>query len=359
MLPRQEAPDLAGSEAGRSAPRDDLRGELATGLVDHLAVQHHRAPAVALGERGEDRLRAVDLLLAGREDGVQAARPGRGARPTCRRSPSARARRASSSSPSRSPTSRCGSVDGLQTGRPRGHEHRLAHPVPAVAWVVRAAARGPSEAARSAYPMISASSRGLGGRDLVHGPQAGGRLDQRLQPHGATPCSAPSSRSTASRSLGALHLGHHEAAERGTAVGREGRHVVRAPLARRRVHPHRDRRGRPTGPPASAAIAVAARLLLALGHDRVLEVHHHLVRGQATRLREHPLRGAGHRETRAARPHRLTIVRRAPGVRLPGCGRAGPRRTESGGGDTREGPSRRAALRGLRGGAGLRRTRPR
>src|SRR3954463_3330119 len=62
-------------EAGALAAHDDLLGDLARRLVDHLVAEHHRALAVALGRRllvGLENVgRAVELLLAHAEDLVE------------------------------------------------------------------------------------------------------------------------------------------------------------------------------------------------------------------------------------------------------------------------------------------------
>ena len=63
------------AHAGRAAARGDLLGHLARGLVDHLALPHHRAAAIALGRRQavglEQRLGAVVLRLRGAVDLVE------------------------------------------------------------------------------------------------------------------------------------------------------------------------------------------------------------------------------------------------------------------------------------------------
>ena len=47
--------------------RDDLQGQLAARLVEHLTVELHRAAALGALERVEDRLRALDLVGRRRE----------------------------------------------------------------------------------------------------------------------------------------------------------------------------------------------------------------------------------------------------------------------------------------------------
>ena len=87
----------AAGHAGRAAAGGDLLGHLAGGLVDHLALPHDGAAALALGRReavgGEQRLGAVVLRLRRAIDLVEDLDLRRDAAPTCRRSrggPSAR-----------------------------------------------------------------------------------------------------------------------------------------------------------------------------------------------------------------------------------------------------------------------------
>ena len=339
----------ARGEAGRSAPCDDLSGELAARLVDHLAVQHHRAPVAAVGEGGEDRPprgRTPPGWARRRRSG---ARAGRDAAPTCRRSrarargappPPVRRGRRHRGAGRRSPAVR-------PPERPRAPSRapsatgRLGSPRPA-----RARARP----TRSAYPMISASSRGLAPAISCTARRPAAVSTSACSP---TRESAPSSRSTASRSSALSTLGttRHVSAAPPSAARAATSSAPHSPA--RRVDPDRDRRGVPRARPQGGDCG-GPRFLLALGHNRVLEVDHHLVSWQATRLLEHPLRACraprGTSGATSSTDHSPSWAR----IGLPGCERAGPRRTESGGGDTREGPGRRAALRGLRGGAGLR-----
>src|SRR5438876_7335010 len=74
MVTKCSLPLRAAAEPCPFATGDDLDGDLAGRLVDHLVAEHHRAPAVLLGSGPvgvEDVPGPVELLLTGREHLVE------------------------------------------------------------------------------------------------------------------------------------------------------------------------------------------------------------------------------------------------------------------------------------------------
>ena len=294
-------------QAGSAAPGRRDQGQLARGLVDHLAVQPDRAAAldgrvVLVGV--QDQLGAVVLRLARRERGVHdldlprmdhpfpvvAERRRRGSRAAQAIGVAHRGVRA---------------VDRLQPVRPGGHQH------PQVRIVERVAARvvrrldadlqrpHPEAGHEVGGPEDQRLQPGRGAGDLLHRRQPARVLDLRLDPDPAR-WQAGRLLHLAEQQVQPAHLVRPGDLGQGDRVQvRPGLldhvdHVAVGPPGSRAVDPHGD----DLAPPVTRGERgddVGPRVVLGVGRDRVLEVEQDLVRGQALGLGQ---------ETRAAARYR-------------------------------------------------------
>ena len=168
----------------------------------------------------------------------------------------------------------------------------------------------PRDAARSAYPRISASSRGEAEAIAARCQQSTRSLEKRLhaQARGGLP-ERVEQLGHAHHVLRALDLGNHQRPDRGSGATHQQAHVVGEPRALDRVHAHRHLGARKLAALERRAHPVA-RFLLGPGRHRVLEVDHELVGVERGRLGEHRLGRPGHRQARSPGSHWRTLTAR-------------------------------------------------
>ena len=179
----------AAAQPGALAAADELEGDLAAGLVDHLVAEHDRALAVLLGGLAvglEDVEGPVELLLGGRVDLVEHGDLVRGERPLAVVAEHARAHGVVAQRVELAHLEER-AVDDLQPVGPTGHEDAAEDVVEVVAGVlgdVDAAGEhrhldAGGEVGRAEDDRLEP---GRGGADLVHVDQPARRLDLRLDP---------------------------------------------------------------------------------------------------------------------------------------------------------------------------------
>ena len=284
-------------QLGGASPRHDPQRLLAQGLVDHLAVQHHR-PTASVGlrllQRGDDAARTLNLLSCGREGGVERVQLTRMDRPLAVVSERASVCRPRlQASGVADPQMRA--VDRLQPGGPGRHQHRLLREAPAVrrlqivGW--------PAERRSQIGIAEDQSLQARTGLPDVAGPaQPRRRLDQSLQ---ADRPGAGADRVEQPRHprdvLGCLHLRDHE---RRHSTGRRAicqRHDVAMTPRRVQAIDANGNRLPIQLPGGEGADHGSPCLVLGGRRHRVLQIDHDLVRRQAGRLGQHPPGGAGDR----------------------------------------------------------------
>ena len=262
------------------------------------------APRPAAGERVEDRLARSTTCSAVGEKARSAARPGRGAAPTCRRSraralaPPRRAAPSASAICRYGPSIACSPAARAATSTaPRTKSHRGPS----------SGESKPSETLMSAGPRISASrrrrprrsrSRRAGRAPTRSAP--GGRSVARARRAADSASSAPPRSSSSARSaLGTITESSRSPAA-ATARASSSNHGVAVA-----VDPHADRRRRPAARGERLGDR-RPRLLLELRRDRVLEVDDDLVGHQLPA----PSRASSAGEPVRERQDRRALIRR-------------------------------------------------